>query len=87
MTPDWHDSAACRGHPIGLFFIEDGERRIPFHERRQLERPARAICSACPVRSDCLEWAMTVGEKHGIWGGLNPAERKRLADSLAGARG
>jgi hypothetical protein len=41
---------------------------------------AIAICSACPVRSACLELALrqwTIGQ-HGVWGGLVPAERAAL---------
>jgi hypothetical protein len=41
---------------------------------------AIAICTACPVRSACLELALrhwTIGQ-HGIWGGLVPAERGAL---------
>jgi Transcription factor WhiB len=31
------------------------------------------------VRVQCLEYALAVGETHGIWGGLNELERRRLA--------
>src|SRR5260370_21269959 len=47
--------------------------------RREAAR-AIAVCTACPVRSACLELALrhwTVGQ-HGIWGGLVPAERAAL---------
>jgi WhiB family redox-sensing transcriptional regulator len=41
-------------------------------------RTALALCAACPVRAECLEFAMrhwrSVG-RHGIWGGLVEAER------------
>ena len=41
---------------------------------------AIAVCSACPVRGECLELSLrnwTVGQ-HGVWGGTVPAERERL---------
>ena len=41
-------------------------------------RTALALCAACPVRAECLEFALRhrrgVG-RHGIWGGLVEAER------------
>jgi len=41
-------------------------------------RSALALCAACPVRAECLEFALrhwrSVG-RHGIWGGLVEAER------------
>jgi WhiB family redox-sensing transcriptional regulator len=30
------------------------------------------------VRLDCLEYALSNGEKFGIWGGLSERERRRL---------
>jgi WhiB family redox-sensing transcriptional regulator len=51
-------------------------------EDRQLrEARAKAICRECPVRRECLEHALSVGETHGIWGGLNEAERRGLLES------
>ena len=57
--------------------------------RREAAR-AIAICTACPVRSACLELALrhwTIGQ-HGVWGGLVPAERVTLRrQRLAAATG
>lgn len=39
---------------------------------------ARQICRQCPVRDDCLDYALDAGEQYGIWGGLDPAERRNL---------
>lgn len=33
---------------------------------------ARDICAACPVRGQCLAYAVTADERFGIWGGLDP---------------
>jgi WhiB family transcriptional regulator, redox-sensing transcriptional regulator len=41
---------------------------------------AIAVCTACPVREECLELALrnwAVGQ-HGVWGGTVPVERERL---------
>jgi WhiB family redox-sensing transcriptional regulator len=42
------------------------------------ERQAKAICARCPVRIECLEYAIRIREPHGIWGGLNELERRIL---------
>lgn len=44
-------------------------------------RYAKMLCvSACPelTRLACLRFALDAGETHGIWGGLDPAERFAL---------
>ena len=30
---------------------------------------AKELCSACPVRDECLSQALERGEPHGVWGG------------------
>jgi WhiB family transcriptional regulator, redox-sensing transcriptional regulator len=37
---------------------------------------AKAVCSACPVRSDCLEWSLVTCQDAGVWGGLDEEERR-----------
>lgn len=39
---------------------------------------AKRICNECPVRIDCLEWALKNDERYGVWGGTTPRERARL---------
>lgn len=39
---------------------------------------ARRLCRACPVATDCLEYALRHDERYGIWGGLDPVERAAL---------
>lgn len=69
---DWMESAACVG--LGhLFFLEPGESSAP----------AKKICAACPVRDECLADALTHPEPwHGIFGGMSPRERRRLAAEM-----
>ncbi|MGH8988615.1 MAG: WhiB family transcriptional regulator [Acidimicrobiales bacterium] len=42
------------------------------------------MCASCVVRADCLEYAISIREPHGIWGGLNEVERKQLLDCRVG---
>jgi WhiB family redox-sensing transcriptional regulator len=72
----WQWRAACRGEDTALFFApSDTEVRDVKLTR---ERKAKAICASCPVRIDCLEYAIRIKEGHGIWGGLNELERRLL---------
>jgi WhiB family redox-sensing transcriptional regulator len=38
----------------------------------------KKMCGQCPVRIQCLEYALAHDEKHGIWGGLSRIERRTL---------
>ena len=39
---------------------------------------ARRVCAQCPVRKDCLAYALDADEQYGIWGGLDPKERQHV---------
>ena len=78
----WQHRAACRGPESSIFFPPSWAERRDERERR--EARAKAICADCPVQGECLEFALRVREPHGIWGGLNEAERRdRLAQAGA----
>jgi WhiB family transcriptional regulator, redox-sensing transcriptional regulator len=46
---------------------------------------AKAVCRACPVRAECLSYAVQTAQEHGIWGGTTEEER-RLARRGQAAR-
>lgn len=46
-------------------------------------KSAQVICSSCPVKAQCLAWALLCGDEYGIWGGLTPLERLALEGQLA----
>ncbi len=68
----WQDQAACRDQDVIIFFGPDGERQ-PERDRR--EARSEALCAGCPVRVDCLNYALSRPEKYGVWGGLSEDER------------
>jgi WhiB family transcriptional regulator, redox-sensing transcriptional regulator len=72
----WQLRAACRGPQSAVFFPPAAFER----KDEKLEREARAkdICRTCPVKEPCLDYAVRIREPHGIWGGLNEAERRNL---------
>jgi WhiB family redox-sensing transcriptional regulator len=41
---------------------------------------AKAVCSGCPVRASCLEYALGQLAEHdwGVWGGTSQEERRQL---------
>lgn len=70
----WRDRAACCGTDLAVFFPGRG----------QSAEPARQICARCPVRGPCLEFALSHGIVHGIWGGLAERDRRALRTRHAG---
>ncbi|ALB04451.1 transcription factor WhiB [Kocuria palustris] len=64
----WQTDALCAQTDPEAFFPEKGGST----------RDAKRVCSACPVRDECLDYAMAHDEKFGIWGGLSERERRRL---------
>lgn len=73
---DWSDRAECAGVDPDLFFPERGASLAA----------ARQVCAVCPVRRECLQYALDAGEMHGIWGGLSEKERRRIRRTRNEAR-
>ncbi|RCW46115.1 transcription factor WhiB [Halopolyspora algeriensis] len=70
---DWRHRAACRDEDPELFFpISDMGPGA-----RQAEQ-AKAVCARCPVRSECLNYALNNGLNHGIFGGMTERERHQF---------
>lgn len=42
---------------------------------------AQRVCGGCAVRAECLEFALTKREEHGVWGGASEKERRRILRS------
>jgi WhiB family transcriptional regulator, redox-sensing transcriptional regulator len=61
--------ARCRDVPASVFFPSDGAG----------VDAARRFCAECPVRTDCLEYALEHHIEHGVWGGASERERRRIA--------
>jgi WhiB family transcriptional regulator, redox-sensing transcriptional regulator len=75
-TPGWQFRAACRGEDAALFF---GPSHFERREQKEVrEAQAKLICTRCPVRIECLDYAISIREPHGVWGGLNEIERRAL---------
>lgn len=68
MDAEWMIDGNCRFHPPATFFPSDGVG----------VQIARAICSDCPVKEQCLEHALVNRIDHGVWGGASERERRRI---------
>jgi WhiB family redox-sensing transcriptional regulator len=65
----WQDAAGCQWTDPEAFFPGKGES----------VRAAKRVCAACPVKAECLQYALENGERFGIWGGLSERQRRRLS--------
>jgi WhiB family transcriptional regulator, redox-sensing transcriptional regulator len=58
----WRDQAACRA-------VVTANYDPFFADTAELQLEAIAICATCPVRDDCLTFAVRTGQQYGVWGG------------------
>lgn len=71
----------CWDRPADMWFVESPEG----------QEFAAGLCTACPIRTACLDIAMTAErgkgkhDRYGVFGGATPAERAALdqADTVA----
>lgn len=64
---NWRAQALCsRSEPELWFAVGALEHKI-----------AKSVCRRCPVRQECLNYAMEAPVDHGIWGGFTERERRR----------
>lgn len=70
---EWRHRGACVGEDPELFYpMGTGTAAA------QQTMGAKAVCARCPVMAECLQWALSTGEDHGIWGGMSEYERRAL---------
>ena len=69
---NWRSAGACLSADPDLFFpISTTGPAVG-----QIAQ-AKAICGACEVRRECLEFALSHDQVYGIWGGTTPEDRQR----------
>lgn len=73
---EWMTDAACAQiGPADTYYYPD---------KGVTTEPAKRVCNTiCPVRQQCLAYAMATeqyrADRFGVWGGLSPQEREDLA--------
>ncbi|MER7046737.1 WhiB family transcriptional regulator [Streptomyces jumonjinensis] len=70
---DWKQSALCARIDPDAWYPDGGT--VPGW--------VRETCARCLVRAECLAYALERRERHGVWGGLSGAERRRLVRPAA----
>jgi WhiB family redox-sensing transcriptional regulator len=71
-APNWRAASACITTNPDVFFPV----AVGTAASKQVARALR-ICGGCPVKQQCLDFAVQTGERDGIWGGTTPEERAR----------
>ena len=69
QQPRWFRDALCLEPHEGVNF---------FPERGESNEPAKAICNACMVTGECLQYAIDNDISHGIFGGMSARARARM---------
>lgn len=54
---------------------EDEESAVATEARYRM---AKKMCGKCPIRQQCLSYAMVNDIQHGVWGQTLPHERRRI---------
>jgi WhiB family redox-sensing transcriptional regulator len=67
----WRHKSACQTADPDLFFPAG----VGDEARRNI-RQAKEVCAVCPVRQECLDWAVDTRQLFGVWGGLAEDERQ-----------
>jgi len=85
MLQPWEQRAACKDTPIEWWFGKDRDQfrldageKIRNYRTREQTAQAKAVCAGCPVRAECLAWALEQRIEFGILGGLTEHERRQL---------
>ena len=72
-APTWLEYAACAGVDADLFFpVGNGD------SVGEQTADAKRVCAGCPVKSECLDWALETRQYTGVWGGLSERERRGM---------
>lgn len=65
----WMKDAICVNTDPEAFYPEKGGSA----------REAKKVCTGCPARVACLEFAIRNNERWGIWGAKSERERRKIA--------
>lgn len=60
----------------GLCAQVDPEAFYP--DKGESTAAAKSVCQGCPVRAECLSFALENRERYGVWGGLSERDRRKL---------
>jgi WhiB family transcriptional regulator, redox-sensing transcriptional regulator len=73
-TTAWMEDAACKNVPRDVFFPTVGDIAI----RDTVPKAAGDICAVCPVKAECLDFALRNRSLDGVWGGTSEEDRRKI---------
>lgn len=76
---DWRWLGACVPKDDEPMEVSQERRELFFPQRGDQghsAKRAKAICAECPVKLECLEYAVAQSIPHGVWGGMTDRERR-----------
>jgi WhiB family redox-sensing transcriptional regulator len=62
----WFDEAYCLNYDTESFFQPELEDHI-----------IQSFCSKCPVKKQCLDYALASRNIYGVWGGIHPLDLRK----------
>ena len=76
-------AAAMEEHGEPVCSQTDPEEWFP--EKGGSTALAKMYCKPCPLKKECLEFALKNNELFGIWGGVGPRTRRRMPGRAVGS--
>lgn len=73
-TLGWQDAALCAQSDAELWFPTQG---------RSMGHEAKKICASCPVKRQCLDYALAENIVDGIYEGVSERDRRALRNRAA----
>lgn len=71
MSDRWQDKSICAGMDPDFFYPEKSSGE-------DVDRIAK-FCALCPVRDNCLEYGLSLGDdRYGYFGGKSPSQRRKI---------
>lgn len=81
---EWRDKGKCKKLDVNIFFPPEVQTPTRKEELQILK--AQEICMGCPVRAQCLHYAIDENIEGGIWGGATGPQRRSIERRLNNLR-
>lgn len=75
VASPFNGTQACMDEDPDIFFPDKEDENINYLDA-VLE--AKLICMGCPIKINCLEYALADSSLLGVWGGTTEDDRKRI---------
>lgn len=81
MDQAWMEQGVCYDTQSNLWFPYGDDASVASYSYSVQTAQAKELCFTCPVRVECLTFAIRTSQHFGIWGGLDPDERDKARRS------